>query len=139
MGIDPYLIAPTLILSVAQRLTKTFASDANKKPVEIPETIMHLYNESTADLPEEFKKDLPKPESIYEPILSSDHPTGLAGRMPVFEMFPIDTEMQHLILSNPKEDEIYKLARQKGMLTMKEDAFIKAFAGKIPIKEVYSL
>jgi type II secretory ATPase GspE/PulE/Tfp pilus assembly ATPase PilB-like protein len=59
--------------------------------------------------------------------------------MPVFEMFLIDKEMEHLILSNPKEDEIYKLARQKGMFTLREDAFQKSFAGKIPLKDVYSL
>lgn len=139
MGIEPYLIAPTLILTIAQRLTKTFASDANKKPLVIDESIASLYNNSISDLPEEIKKSLPKPETAYEPIPTSEFPSGLSGRMPVFEMLPIDGEIQHLILTNPKEDEIYKIARAKGMLTMKEDAFMKAFAGKIPLKDVYSL
>lgn len=139
MGIDPYLIAPTLALSIAQRLTRTFANDESKKAVPIPESIKEMYEKSISDLPENFKAELPAPENIYEPVPSNQYPTGLSGRLPVFEMFPVDQEMQHLILANPKEDEIFKLARQKGMVTMKEDAMQKAFAGKIPLKEVYSL
>ena len=79
-----------------------------------------------------------KPEYVFEPITSSKYPSGLRGRMPVIEMFKIDQEMQRLILNDPK-DVLYKLARSKGMLTMREDAFQKPFAGKIPFKEVYSL
>jgi type IV pilus assembly protein PilB len=139
MGIDPYLIAPTLILSVAQRLTRTFANESTKKAVPANEAIVEMYEKSVADLPSSVKEGLPKPEFVYEPVSTSEYPTGLAGRMPVFEMFPVDQEMQHLFLSAPKEDEIYKLARAKGMLTMREDAAVKAFAGKIPFKEVYSL
>jgi type II secretory ATPase GspE/PulE/Tfp pilus assembly ATPase PilB-like protein len=39
---------------------------------------------------------------------------------------------------NPTEPEIYKLARQKGMLTMKEDAILKSAQGVIPLQEVYN-
>jgi len=139
MGIDSYLIAPTLIMSVAQRLAHTFANESTKKAVPIPESVLEMYKKSTDDVPDIFKAKLIPAENIYEPIITPTYPTGLSGRMPVFEMFLIDKEMEHLILSNPKEDEIYKLARSKGMFTMKEDAFQKVFAGKIPLKDVYSL
>lgn len=139
MGIDPYLIAPTLILSIAQRLTRTFASETSKKEIPVTEEAREMYNKSIADLPESVKSLLPKTDHLYEPVPSLEYPTGLRGRMPVVEMFKIDQDIQHLILTNPKEDAIYALARQKGMLLMKEDAFEKAFTGKIPLKEVYSL
>ncbi len=139
MGIDPYLIAPTLILSVAQRLTRKFANEKSKKAVEVSESIKEMYDKSIENLPQEVKDKLVKPINTYEPVPSSENPTGLRGRTPVMEMFVIDKEMQHIILTSPKEDEIYKLVRSKGMLTMREDAFQKAFDGKIPFKEVYSL
>ncbi len=126
-------------MSVAQRLTRTFANDKSKKAVDVPESVSKMYEESISNLPPEFQEKLLKPEHIFEPVPSSEFPIGLKGRLPVLEMFKIDKEMQHLILSSPKEDDIYKLARGKGMLTMREDAFQKAFAGKIPFKEVYSL
>jgi type II secretory ATPase GspE/PulE/Tfp pilus assembly ATPase PilB-like protein len=46
--------------------------------------------------------------------------------------------MQNIILKNPQEQEIYKLARKKGMLTIREDAIIKCIQGDIPIQEVYN-
>ena len=51
-------------------------------------------------------------------------------------MLPIDKDMQSLILKSPGEQEIYKMARAKGMLTMKEDAMLKSFQGIIPFEEV---
>ncbi len=47
--------------------------------------------------------------------------------------------MQAVILKSPNEQDIYKAAREKGMLTMKEDALLKAFSGTIPIEEVNRL
>ena len=47
--------------------------------------------------------------------------------------------MEKVILTNPVESEISRVARQQGMLTMKEDALIKASEGTIPFGEVNTL
>jgi type II secretory ATPase GspE/PulE/Tfp pilus assembly ATPase PilB-like protein len=57
--------------------------------------------------------------------------------MPVFEMFTVDKEMQAVILKSPTSEEIYAVARKKGMLMMREDAMLKSLKGLIPFKEVY--
>ena len=44
-----------------------------------------------------------------------------------------------MILTNPVEDEIYKIARKKGMLTMKEDAILKSIQGITPFEEMENL
>jgi type II secretory ATPase GspE/PulE/Tfp pilus assembly ATPase PilB-like protein len=44
------------------------------------------------------------------------------GRMPVAEMFVVDKDIQNIILTNPVENAIYEYARNKGFLTMKDDA-----------------
>ncbi len=59
--------------------------------------------------------------------------------MAVFEMYPNDKDMQALILKKPDEGEVYKLARQKGFLTMKENAILKCIEGTIPFQEIYNL
>jgi type II secretory ATPase GspE/PulE/Tfp pilus assembly ATPase PilB-like protein len=46
--------------------------------------------------------------------------------------------MQAIILKKPVEEEIYKNAREKGMLTIREDAMVKALAGQIPFQEIYN-
>ncbi|OGI71013.1 hypothetical protein A3C60_02360 [Candidatus Nomurabacteria bacterium RIFCSPHIGHO2_02_FULL_37_45] len=55
-----------------------------------------------------------------------------------FEMLEIDKEMQGVILKSPTNGEIYKIARRKGMLMMREDAMMKSIEGVIPFTEVYS-
>lgn len=139
MGVDPYLIAPTLTLAIAQRLSRTVCPSSRKKvPMDEPTKIM--IEKQFSDLPKEYKDKLNIGDSMYQMEPSSDCPSGTRGRSAVFEMFAVDKEMQTVILKNPVEQEIYKAARQKGMLTMKEDALMKNLKdGEIPIQEVYAL
>lgn len=140
MGIDPYLIAPTLILSIAQRLAlKT--CESSRKLVPLDESIKLQLEKQMEDLPEEFKKEIREFEAknqMYETVPSADCPSGTRGRIAVFEMFSVDKEMQNVILKTPTNGEIYKVARRKGMRMMIEDAMLKSLQGLIPFKEVYN-
>ena len=137
MGVDPYLIAPTLILSIAQRLARMTCS-SSKKLVPMDESIKMQIEEQTKDLPEEFKKEIGVKGEMYETVPSSDCPSGTRGRVAIFEMFKIDKEMQNVILKSPTNGDIYKVARKKGMLMMREDAMLKSLQGAIPWAEVYN-
>jgi type II secretory ATPase GspE/PulE/Tfp pilus assembly ATPase PilB-like protein len=75
---------------------------------------------------------------MYETVPSPECPSGTKGRMAVFEMFAVDKEMEAVILKNPVDTEIMKVARKKGMLTMREDALIKSLKGDVPFQEVYN-
>jgi type IV pilus assembly protein PilB len=138
MGVDPYLIAPTLILAIGQRLVAKMCP-AGKK--EIPLTpAMRLITERTFDdLPEKYKKQITIPEKVYEAMPCPGCPAGTKGRLAVFELFHIDQDVQEIILKNPNEVAIHKIAREKGMLNLKEDAMIKAFNGDIAFMEVNKL
>jgi type IV pilus assembly protein PilB len=137
MGVDPYLIAPTLILSIAQRLAR-LTCPSSRKRVPMDPSIKKQIDDQIADLPEEFKKDLPIGEEMYETVPSSECPSGTRGRVAVYEMFKVDKELQSLILKNPVYEDIYKETRKKGMLMMREDAMMKAISGVIPFTEVYN-
>ena len=138
MGIDPYLIAPTLILCMAQRLARRIHPSC-KHEIPIDESVRHAIDKQFEDLPEEYKSKLNiNSNTIYEAQPSQDNPTGLSGRIALFEGFMVDKEMQGIILKTPQEQEIYKIARKKGMLTIKEDAIIKSIKGEIPLQEVYN-
>jgi type II secretory ATPase GspE/PulE/Tfp pilus assembly ATPase PilB-like protein len=91
------------------------------------------------DLPAEFKDKLQLTGDLNEAVPSPDCPAGTRGRIPVFEMFKVDKEMQSIILKNPIESEIYKSARSKGMITMREDAILKSIKGSLPFQEIYEL
>ena len=137
MGVDPYLIAPTLILSVAQRLAKlTFPSCRKLVPLD-PSIKLQIENE-LKDLPSQFRKEIEIKDQMYDTVPSPECPSGTRGRIAIFEMFKIGNEMQRVILKNPVDSEIYKVARANGMLMMREDAMLKAINGIIPYKEVFN-
>ncbi|OGJ14523.1 hypothetical protein A2585_02795 [Candidatus Nomurabacteria bacterium RIFOXYD1_FULL_39_12] len=137
MGVDPYLIAPTLIVSIAQRLAR-LTCPSSRKLVPIDPGVLKQIEEQMKDLPAEFKKDLSMKKEMYETVPSGECPSGTRGRIAVFEMFKIDKEMQSVILKDPTDGAIYKSARNKGMLMMREDAMLKALDGIIPFTEVYN-
>ncbi len=135
MGVDPYLIAPTLIVSIAQRLAK-MTCPSSRKLMPMDKSIKMQIEEQIKDLPDQFKPAIGN--EMYDTVPSGECPSGTRGRIAIFEMFKVDREMQEIILKNPTNDPIYKLARSKGMLTMKEDAMLKSLEGVIPFSEVYN-
>ena len=137
MGVDPYLIAPTLILSIAQRLAR-MTCPTSRKLVPMDESIKMQIEGQMKDLPDEFKKEIGAKGEMYDTVPSSECPSGTRGRIAVFEMFKVDKEMQNVILKSPTNGEIYKIARKHGMLMMKEDAMLKSLEGIIPYTEVYN-
>ena len=136
MGVDPYLIAPTLILAVAQRLVRRVCPNA-AVPYELSEAEYSMLVKQFSDLPEKYRPEIPR--TVIQAQPTPECPSGVKGRLAVFEMMKVDKEIQHLILNNPVEDELYKASRKKGMLTMAEDAYIKVFEKKIPLSEVRNL
>ncbi len=138
MGVDPYLIAPTLILAVAQRLVGLIAPNSGEL-VPVEGSIKAIIDKSMSDLPEQYKKEIPISKEVYKIRSTPEAPKGTRGRAAVFEMFMMDKDIEKLILENPVESEIVKAARSKGMLTMREDAMIKAFKKEIPFEEVIKL
>jgi len=138
MGVDPYMIAPTLVAAIAQRLVNRLCPDARKE-VPVIGSIRETIDRQFADLPEQFRQEINIPEKVYEAGSSADCPTGIKGRAAVMEVLNMDDDLERLILEDPNEYKIEQLARSKGMLTMKEDAMLKAFAGEIAFTEVNAL
>jgi type II secretory ATPase GspE/PulE/Tfp pilus assembly ATPase PilB-like protein len=138
MGVDPYLIAPTLILTMAQRLVRNIAPGTGKK-VPVEGLLKESIEKQFSDLPAEYHSKIEIPESVLEIESTAEYPTGTKGRVAVFEMFKMDNDVEKMILHDPTEAGITKILRQKGMTTMKEDAMLRAFRGEIPYEEATRL
>ena len=138
MGVDPYLIAPTLIAAIGQRLVRKLSPRAGQ-PIPLSESMRGLLERQFADLPEDSKKQLPEFKQFYRASPTADCPNGTRGRLAVFEFLRMDEALEHVVLTTPTEESVYAAARAKGMLTMREDAIMKALAGQIPFEEVNSL
>lgn len=138
MGVDPFLIAPTLILAVAQRLVQLICPNAGT-PVPVEGSIKAMIDKEFSELPEDVKKTIPFSKDVLEIKITSDCPKGTRGRAAVFEILKMDRELEQVILKNPTEGEIMRVGRKQGMLTLKEDAMLKAFRHEIPWEEVNKL
>lgn len=138
MGIDPYLIAPTLILAISQRLARTLCPGAGK-PLPVKGSIQKLIEKELEDLPEKTRAKFEIPENVYEPQGTDDCPTGLSGRTAVFEVLDVNERIEEVILDGADETDIKKAALDNGMVSMRQDALLKAFDGQIPFEEVSKL
>lgn len=138
MGVDPYLIAPTLILGVAQRLLRRIA-DGAAVPHENESSIKKMIQEQFSDLPEEFKSKYDLDRNLYNVEPTKEAPSGMKGRVAILEMFRVDKEIEHIILTDPTERNIYEAARKKGMITLKEAAILKGLDKLVPFNEINEL
>jgi type IV pilus assembly protein PilB len=136
MGVEPYLIPPVLICTVAQRLTRTLC-DGNGKEIPLTPSDIKAIEAEQVSLPEKYRFKIP--ERVFDPEPTPTCPTGMRGRMAVFEVLEMTSDLEKIILENPVESKLWAAARGQGMLTIKEDALLKAFDKKIPFSEVNSL
>ncbi len=135
MGVEPYLIPPTLILAIAQRLARTLCSDS-RKPLPVIGTVKQALEEGLKDMPEETKKNIKIPKDIYQAMPSVTCPRGTSGRTGVFEVLKMTSDLEHIILTEASENLIIKEARKQGMITMQEDGILKVIDGKISLDQL---
>ena len=133
MGVERYLIPPVLIASIAQRLVRTFC-EGGEKETELSQSEVAAIESQMNTLPEKYR--FPVTNRIWEPQKTPTCPTGLRGRMAVFEVMEMSSAIEKIVLDDPVESKLWEAARAQGMLTMREDAIQKAFSKKIPFSEV---
>ncbi len=138
MGIEPYLIAPTLIATIGQRLSRRIA-DGCAVPMEMTAGVTEMVHKQFADLPDSFKSKFPLDKPLNEAKPNAQSASGMKGRVPVFEVLTFSDQIQEAVLHGKSEEEIWALARAEGMITMKEDAILKSIAGLIPFTEINEL
>jgi type IV pilus assembly protein PilB len=136
MGVEPYLIPPVLILSMAQRLVRKMCPDAGR-PVPLSESDRNMIDAEFSTLPPQLRPKIP--DTVYEAQRTETCPTGMRGRMAVMEVLEMTPRIEKIVLQEPVESRIWAEARKEGVRTMKEDAYLKAFDGKIPFSEAQAL
>lgn len=135
MGIDPYLIAPTLKMTIAQRLARTLCKGAGREE-KIDRGTQLRIEETFKTLPKKYLNRIPTNRTVLHPEPIPSCPTGYRGRTAITEVLEINEEMQELILKNASEEEFFHAGRKNGFITIQEDAVIKALNHEIPFEEM---
>ena len=138
MGVDPFLIAPTFVAVIGQRLVRTLC-EGGGAPFPISESLREFLDREFADLPEQYRAKLPPFKQFYHATPTPTCPNGTRGRTAVFEILRMNKDLEQIVLKEPVEEKIYAAARAGGMLTMREDAIVKALDGQIPFEDINTL
>lgn len=150
MGIEPFLIASTVNTIIAQRLVRRIAENKTSyqsdevEATAINETIGGLLPKAQGDTEtvsgELGYPDLPlagqKAYTLYRGKDTSQTPGGYKGRLGLYEVIDVDEEIEDMILNRSTSGEIEEKAVQKGMISMREDGYLKALKGLTTLEEV---
>ncbi len=150
MGIEPFLIASTVHTVMGQRLVRrvvpggdTYLSNPSETKA-IKATIGHLLPKTPAEVgpvgADLGYSNLPlagqNAYTLGKGKPKPDNKTGFAGRMGLYEVFQVTDQIQDLILRRATSSQIQQLAISQGMITMRQDGYLKALAGLTTLLEV---
>lgn len=138
MGVDPYLLPPTLNLAIGQRLVRTLCEDS-RRPLAVSGSVKERLEKELAGMAEPTRKKIKFPDTIYQALPSSSCPKGTRGRIAVFEVLSMTPPLEEIILRSPTEPNILKEARRQEMITMREDGIMKVISGRVGIEELFEV
>ena len=150
MEIEPFLIASTVNTIIGQRLVRRVAPRRDtywSTPLEtksILDTVGHLLpktKEEVAKVSADLGyKDLPLAgQTAYTLVKGHDTPStprGYSGRAGLYEVMDVTEEIQSLIVAHATSAEIQRKAIEQGMITMRQDGYLKALQGITTLEEV---
>lgn len=151
MGIEPFLIASTVHTVIGQRLVRRIPPDikesykADKTEIEaIHANLSRLLPEKAEDVAKVGQdlgyESLPlrgdNAYTLYKGKPTPEIPSGFKGRLGLYEVFEITEQIQDLIIKRATSTEIQRVAVEQGMITMREDGYLKALAGMTTVTEI---
>ncbi|OHA66777.1 MAG: hypothetical protein A3C82_00730 [Candidatus Wildermuthbacteria bacterium RIFCSPHIGHO2_02_FULL_47_12] len=143
MGVDRYLISPSLSLAISQRLVRRLC-DKCKEKQESAKEISELIEKEMERAPASTQKRVAAVLQSKEKTLHIFVPkgckecsgSGFSGRIGIFEALKMTPELQEIILRDPSEVNIAKEAKRQGMATMRQDGIVKVLDGVTTLEEV---
>ncbi|MCA9792048.1 MAG: Flp pilus assembly complex ATPase component TadA [Candidatus Eremiobacteraeota bacterium] len=127
MGLEPHMVAGSLLCVVAQRLVRRLCPHC-RQPTELTEEQAKLLSLSYEQV---------KPRRLFK-AGACDHcdQRGYRGRLGLFELLPVTAAVRQQMLEDPSEELLWRVARSEGMRTLLEDGMAKVEAGDTSLDEV---
>ena len=150
MGIEPFLLASTLNVVIGQRLVRRItekreiykSSELETKAINtIIGDLLPSDKESVAKISEDLGyPGLPVRNDdhymLARGIDSKETPGGYSGRAGLYETIVVDEDIQKTIINHSTANEIMRLAKTKGTITMRQDGMLKVLSGITTMEEV---
>ena len=139
MGVEPFLLTSSLNCIVGQRVLRKVCKDCvgemeipPDKLAELKTTLGPIYDM----IEDKFKRDGKKITLPKIVGCEKCNNTGYLGRIAIYEVMPVSEKLSKLIVSKASASDIQKLAMEEGMLSMKQDGYVKALEGVTSMEEV---
>ena len=133
LGAENFLLASTMNAAVGQRIVRKICPDCKESYIPAGQIVEEL----KTGLGKLFPPNLPADFKLYKGKgCEKCGDSGYIGRVGIFEVLPITERIGRLILEHPDSDTIGKEAIGEGMITMKQDGYLKVLAGVTTIEEV---
>ncbi len=130
MGIEPFLLASTIEVIIAQRLARKICETCRYSLAVKQEEILQTFKRAKEYFPEPIT-------TLYKGKgCKACGGSGYKGRVGIFEFIDVSPEMEELIQKNPSTKEIWDLARKQGAHSLFEDGLEKIKAGLTTLEEV---
>jgi type IV pilus assembly protein PilB len=138
MGVEPYLIGPTLIASIGQRLIRKIIPEARVE-VGISSEVQRFIENKTKESPVGLRESIFSRSTMYKTEPEKEGGDGMKGRTAVFEILEMSDSLKRMILTDPSSISILKEARKYDYITFVEDGIQKALDGVTTFEEVMKL
>jgi len=145
LKVNPKIMVSALSVSMAQRLVRKLCNTCKREKaptegeVQIIKTIINGMKDEGKNL-EQYKLNPDGPFKLFGPVgCESCNQIGYTGRIGIFEAIKTDENIEHIILQNPSEREIKKIAKTQGILSMRQDGLIKILNGVTSFEEVQTV
>jgi len=126
LGLEPFLIASTMLGALAQRLVRRICPHCSEAYAVDAAGLRKLGFPVTGKESVELKRG--------KGCLQCRN-TGYLGRLGIFEVFPMSEQMKKLIAAKANDSELRQVAIREGMTTLREDAWHKVLAGLTTVEE----
>ncbi len=139
MGVQPYLIASTVELIIAQRLVRTLCESCKRVAKTSPELLEMVKNAmGKLKIEGEVNPELVKNLQFYEAVgCEKCAKVGYLGRVGVYYVLRMDNDMRRLISGGSNSLDLQIAAEKNGMITLEQAGIIKALEGTTTLDEVY--
>jgi len=135
LGGEPFLISSVLNAVVAQRIVRRI-KDEFKIPYTPEQAVIDNIKEVLGDLLPQKYKDDPSSIQLFKKADLTNPNEGYYGRIGIFEVIKISREVEKLIINHSTSNAIQDQAIKEGMITMKQDGYLKALDGMTTLEEV---
>src|ERR1039457_2046249 len=127
MGIEPFLVATSIHMIVAQRLIRRICTNCIE-PVEVPNQVL---------LKAGFTQQEARTVKVMRgPGCERCNNTGYKGRTALYEVMEVDDTLRELILVGASSLELKKKAIEQGMMTLRRSGLCKIMLGQTTMDEV---